>query len=340
MDLSRFSDPIEQLQWVIDTQGLTSIDKERLAVIKTGFTVQQTRNEELMKEKESKILDLEFQLKQLSDRNKENEGFEKEVVILQLRGENDRLLKLNADLATTVEQGSGIIQDFMGRINNLEKQVKAAKSINRGLEGTLDGMRRRQRIMALKLLPVVMELDSDVAVPGRQRTFDEKQAAFSQPTSQSSSESSTPSTSVSDPSTSTSATTKETEQEPRAIIEASTVSGATCALNDNGEDVAMGENGDIQGTVFVRKASQPFPLSMTTADQVIALEKATSEACAVRQFKHDQLIALEKQARGARLMRYLKLPFFFQLPDSMIRMGGTQRNYHENECTGAGMRLA
>ena len=35
---------------------------------------------------------------------------------------------------------------------------------------------RRNRRMALKLLPIVMELDSDVAIPGKQRHISERQS--------------------------------------------------------------------------------------------------------------------------------------------------------------------
>ncbi|KAE9382138.1 hypothetical protein N431DRAFT_440921 [Stipitochalara longipes BDJ] len=188
MELTKFPDPIDQLQWIIDTQGLDTTAKQRLETIKTSIAVLNNRHEEVMKKKESKILALEFQL--ISSASEKAQQTEK---ISQLEGEKTALYEENIqmkeenfgiiELRELVLKTAGIIEEQDQKLHNLEAKVAtteralvSARAVNLSLRGRVNGQQRRNRRIAMKLLASVMELNSDVAVPGRQRPTSERQS--------------------------------------------------------------------------------------------------------------------------------------------------------------------
>ncbi|KAN0121814.1 hypothetical protein V8E51_000140 [Hyaloscypha variabilis] len=182
-----FPDPVSQLQWIIDTQGLDFTAKQRPETIKTTIGVLHKRHEEVMREKESKILGLEFQLITST-----NEKAKQEEKIVQLEKEKDKLCQENmglkrenaavVELRELVHRATGVIEEQDQNIHNLQveiteakKSLKSAREVNMSLRGRVEGQLRRNRRIAKTLLATVMELDSDVAIPGKQRPFSERQ---------------------------------------------------------------------------------------------------------------------------------------------------------------------
>jgi hypothetical protein len=174
MDPSTFSDPIEQLQWIINTQWLETINKQRLTSVKTSIEVSQRRNEEMMKEKERKILILEFQV---TAKTTENTDLEEKVKQLEranaiLQEENAMTAQL-AELyqkveARTVTQGE-LIKHLEQKVALMEKKLNTAEQVQMRLKERENSRLRQHRRIAIKLLSSVMELDGDVALPGKQR---------------------------------------------------------------------------------------------------------------------------------------------------------------------------
>jgi hypothetical protein len=79
-------DPKEQLDWIIGTQSLEKIDKQRLETIRTNVSILQKRHGEVAREKESKILTLEIQLV-----NTTGEKFQQAETVKRLEEENTTL---------------------------------------------------------------------------------------------------------------------------------------------------------------------------------------------------------------------------------------------------------
>jgi hypothetical protein len=185
MEPAGFPDPINQLQWIIGTQGLELIDKQRLESVKTGVAVLQKRHGEIVIEKESKILALEFQLLKTSDEKAQQDEnvkrFEEENAKLK-----EEVIKLKADSAaiearaeswkTWSEELCKTGQRLMEALDVKEKALESAKKINTNLKRRAEAKQRQDRRIAIKLLSSVMELDGDVAVPGKQRPVSERRS--------------------------------------------------------------------------------------------------------------------------------------------------------------------
>jgi hypothetical protein len=151
-------------------------------MIKITIGILNKRHEEVMREKESKILGLEFQL--ITSTNEKATQAEK---IVQLEKEKDELYEQNmglkrenadVELRELVHRATGVIEEQDQNINNLQveiveakKSLKSAREVKVSLRGTVEGQLHRNKRIAKTLLATVMELGGDVAIPGKQRPF-------------------------------------------------------------------------------------------------------------------------------------------------------------------------
>jgi hypothetical protein len=170
------------LHWIIGTQSLEKIDKQRLETVRTRLSVLQKRQEEIDREKESKILTLEVQLV-----NTAGEKVQQAETIKRLEEENTTLkqdiIKLEDDITNMkyentrlVEQSAVVIEGLETKIRGLddtvasiEKKLSFARRVIAHHKEKAEPALRQKRRIAMKLLACVMELDDDVAVPGEQR---------------------------------------------------------------------------------------------------------------------------------------------------------------------------
>jgi hypothetical protein len=167
IEQARFPDPLDQLQWIIGTQGFNLIEKQRLEAVKTGVALLQKRHEEIVKDKEGKILAMEFQLMEATDEKRQHD--EK---IQRLEEENAQ----NAKAAELFDTATDIIINLRETIQGMEeklaiqeKQLESAKGLVTHHKERALAKQRQDRRIAIKLLSSVMELDDDVALPGQQR---------------------------------------------------------------------------------------------------------------------------------------------------------------------------
>jgi hypothetical protein len=150
------------------------IEKQRLEVVKTGVALLQKRHEEIVKDKEGKILAMEFQLMEATDEKRQHD--EK---IQRLEEENAKLKEENAQNAKAAElfdTATDIIINLRETIQGMEeklaiqeKQLESAKRLVTHHKERALAKQRQDRRIAIKLLSSVMELDDDVALPGQQR---------------------------------------------------------------------------------------------------------------------------------------------------------------------------
>jgi hypothetical protein len=188
-------DPKVQLDWIIGTQSLEKVDKQRLETIRTNVSILQKRHEEVAREKESKILTLEIQLvnttgekaqqaetvKRLEVENttlKQDKIKLEEIVvnmkeeIVNIKNENTRLAfsdELVGQYTVVVEGLEKKVRGLEDTVASIEKKLSSARRVIAHHKEKAEPALRQKRRIAMKLLACVMELDNDVAVPGKQR---------------------------------------------------------------------------------------------------------------------------------------------------------------------------
>jgi hypothetical protein len=197
-------DPKVQLDWIIGTQSLEKIDKQRLETIRTNVSILQKRHEEVAREKESKILTLEIQLvnttgekfqqaetvKKLEEENMtlKQDNVKLEEVVVNMKEEKTRLAFSEEPLGQSAVVIEGLEKKVRGledTIASIEKKLNSARRVIAHHKEKAEPALRQKRRIAMKLLACVMELDDDVAVPGKQRPVSTSRALEEAPSASS-----------------------------------------------------------------------------------------------------------------------------------------------------------